>query len=155
MDINGAELGSMEKKRESIAITSLYAVGSFTDENGNPGSNLLRVAIYNITTGLFSALGDGFNGTASVVTLDKNNVPYVGGFFTLSGSTTIRGIAKWNGSAWVELGFGLTGTNFTINDISIGNDGRIYVAGVFTEVSGAPAQGVADGMDLRGLDWIW
>ena len=51
-------------------------------------------------------MGAGFN--AAVYGMGVvNGQMYVGGEFTMSGSVALRHIAQWNGSAWVDPGFGI------------------------------------------------
>jgi len=119
---------------------TLYAGGDFTDENGNPGSSLTRVASYNILTTVWSSLGDGFNNRVNEVVLSPANVLYAGGDFTLSGSAQLFYIGQFNGAVWIPLGVGL---NSTVHSIDISKNGDLVAVGEFTQAGSVPAEKIA------------
>jgi hypothetical protein len=53
-------------------------------------------------------LGSGLNSNANAITVWGTNV-YFAGPFTNAGGNTARGIARWNGSTWSEVGGGIVG----------------------------------------------
>lgn len=60
--------------------------------------------------------------------VDSEGRLYVAGKFSMAGGMPVNNVARWDGTAWSALG---TGVGSTINSISIGPDGDIYVAGGF------------------------
>lgn len=136
----------------SIAIspdgTLLYAGGAFTDENGNPGSGLTRVASYNIQTGLWDNMGNGFSSTVREITISPTGQIYAAGEFTLSGTETINYIGQWNGAAWVPLGAGMNGT---VNSMDVAPNGDLVAVGAFTQAGGVNVKKIAL---WNGSTWV-
>lgn len=117
-----------------------YMGGTFTSENGGPASTLLRVAKYDVATNTFSAMGSGFNATVTGIAISPNSgVVYAAGNFTLSGSTTMSYVSRWNGSAWVAMG---TGMNASVAEIEARDD-TVMAVGLFTTAGGVNVPGVA------------
>jgi hypothetical protein len=107
---------------------TLYVAGDFTNVNGMAANGLAK---WNGTS--WSSVG--FNGLATALAVDGNNL-YVGGAFTnpAAGGLTATNIAWWDGSAWHALGNGLgiySGNNFGVNVIALKN-GLVYAGGFFT-----------------------
>lgn len=126
----------------------LYVGGAFTDENGNPGSGLTRVANFNIPAGTWSAMSSGFNGTVLDVVVSPSGTVYAGGEFTASGAQTISYVAQWNGAIWIPMGIGMNGAVYSIS-VSQGSD--IVAAGLFTQAGGVDAHRVAL---WNGSNWV-
>lgn len=128
----------------SIAISPngdyMYVAGDFTDQNGNPGSNLNRVAYYDVATDRFSAVGEGFNDNVLEVIISPAGVLYACGDFTLSGSDTINRIGKFVGGAWRPLGSGM---NDTVNSFDVGINGDIVAVGHFSLADNVPVRNIA------------
>ena len=131
---------------------TLYVAGDFSNESSGTGG-LYFVASYNTTTGLFSAMGNGFNTTAHVVRLAKSGLVYAGGQFITSQdtATTLTRVAQWNGSAWVALG---SGVNERVRGIEIFENGEVLLTGWFTTAGGNPAKNMAlwNGSTFFNLD---
>jgi hypothetical protein len=132
------QYGGLNGSVLAIAVSQdgsrLYAGGDFTDENGNPGSGLTRVAQYNTSTGLFAAMGSGFGNTVRVIRISPTSgVVYVGGTFITSGSTSILAVAQWNGTAWVAMGAGFRqqGSTGFVQDMAFFSDGTLLAVGGF------------------------
>lgn len=64
---------------------------------------------------------------------------YAGGFFTIIGSDTIKGIAKWDGISWTGLG---TGINGGVYALCVYN-GILYAGGSFDTAGGVPVRYIA------------
>jgi len=73
---------------------------------------------------------------------------YVGGSFTMAGSVSARGIARWDGVAWNALGGGVT--RGTVQAIAVMGS-TVFVAGSFDSVDGGRlgASGVAAWVNFR------
>lgn len=72
---------------------------------------------------------------------------YVGGSFTLAGSSPASNLAKWDGSAWFA---DFAGTDGQINALTVGSDGDLYVGGSFASAGGNPAANIAK---WNGASW--
>ncbi len=72
--------------------------------------------------------------------LQKGSDLYVGGKFSKAGTVPARGLAKWNGSAWSEVG---GGTNDWVRDMAADQQGNLYVVGHFDSVGTLGARGIA------------
>jgi hypothetical protein len=79
----------------------------------------------------------------------NNNDLYVGGYSTLAGTTSVKGIAKWDGTNWTALGSGLTGGSAVALSIASFN-GMACVVGVFTNAGGVSATDIAT---WNGSSW--
>jgi hypothetical protein len=107
---------------------TLYLAGLFTNVNGVAVTNLAK---WDGTS--WSSIG--FNGMATVLAVDGNNL-YVGGAFTnaAAGGLTVTNVGYWDGNAWHALGNGLgiySGTSFGVNAIAL-KSGLVYAGGLFT-----------------------
>src|SRR5207248_8290938 len=100
----------------------------------------------------WNSLGSGVNGVEAdvyAVGFLGTNL-YVGGDFTMAGSTSANGIARWNGTTWNALGSGVGGAQvssvYTL--AMLGTD--VYVAGLFTTAGG---MGTGDTAKWNGSTW--
>lgn len=124
--------------------TYIYFGGTFQNwDNIAAADYIVRM---NKSTGAFSALGSGLNGTVNDIKIDASGLLYAVGSFTNAGGIAAADyIATWNGTAWAAIGTPGTGaTVTTINAIDIDNAGNVYVAGEFLNLAGiAAADGIA------------
>lgn len=104
---------------------ALYAGGQFT-ANGD-ATSMLRIAKLNTTTNKWEAVGAGFQNQVKCFFSDGADL-YIGGNFTSSGATPIAKIAKWNGSAFSQVG---GDPSATVNAIAKYNN-EIYIGCSFT-----------------------
>ncbi|MBF9224278.1 T9SS type A sorting domain-containing protein [Hymenobacter ruricola] len=142
----------------------VYAGGTFTQAGGVAANNVAR---WNGTA--WSAVGasatyNGVNGEVNAVAVAGNGDLYVGGSFsfagfspaTMSATTSVSNVAKWNGMAWSALGAtGAEGVFGTVNALAVAGNGNLYVGGIFG-ISGRAnsAQSVAywDGTTWHDMD---
>jgi hypothetical protein len=70
---------------------------------------------------------------------------YVGGGFTTAGGVPASNIARWDGSAWSNLGEGLDQgcTALVVHDAGLGAGPALYAGGYFTTAGGVLANGLA------------
>jgi len=119
---------------------SLVVGGSFSFAGSVPARN---VAIWDGSS--WAPLGQGLDAPPSVLALGVSALAvhqgelYAGGSFSRSGGRTLRGIARWSGTAWEPLGTGVNGEVLTL--LSYGD--RLIVGGSFTQAGGNPAPFIA------------
>jgi hypothetical protein len=68
---------------------------------------------------------------------------YVAGGVTSAGGTTTHNIARWNGSAWSDVGGGTNGYVFGLSVYDDGSGSALYAGGTFSMIGGHPASLVA------------
>ena len=118
----------------------------------------------------WSALGSGVSGESGSVralcVFDDGNgaALYAGGKFTVAGSVTVNGIAKWDGSTWSAVGGGMgpdpSGTRL-VRGLVVHDDGTglaLYATGQFASAGSVPALRIArwDGESWSALgEGIW
>ena len=75
----------------------------------------------------------GINGIVYAIAVSADGDVYVGGNFTLAGTTRVNNIARWDGEKWHDVGGGVTegtaGLTTVRSIICVGND--VYVGGDF------------------------
>lgn len=110
--------------------TYIYFGGNFSNfDNIAAADNIVRM---NKTTQVYSALASGLNGPVTDLAIAPNGDLYAVGFFTSAGDEDY--IARWDGAAWNAVGTPTAGTAAITNvqTVAIGNDGSVYVGGIFT-----------------------
>ena len=85
-------------------------------------------------------LGTGLNSNANAIAVMGTSV-YFGGTFTTAGGATARGIARWDGSSWSEVGGGIVGSG-SISALAVMGT-NLYAGGSFTNIGGVPANRIA------------
>lgn len=129
----------------------LYAGGRFDRGSGNVCN---AVARWNGTT--WQPVGDGFPMPTEVrdfEVFDDGGGPrlYVAGNFTVSGVTTVRRFARWNGTAWEEVGGGLSDSGTELATSVNGGRRSLVIGGSFLGV----ANGGTGGGTVGGLaEWL-
>lgn len=68
---------------------------------------------------------------------------YAGGAFTVLGTQSLNHVARWNGTAWSEVGAGLDGTVRALFVFDDGGGPALYAGGDFLTSNGAPTAHVA------------
>jgi trimeric autotransporter adhesin len=121
---------------------AIYAGGGFQAAGGR-----LAFGVARWDGESWSAAGAGFrDGTVySLAVFDDGSgtALYAGGSFETSGGQTVRGIAKWNGSSWTEVGGGIVGgaSKPAVRALCVFDDGSgpaLYAGGTFGGVGGVP-----------------
>ena len=104
----------------------LYVGGAITKIGSVTVGN---AAQYNINTGVWSALGSGFNDTVYAIDTDGTNVYFGGSFSTADGVTCSDSVARWSETTETFTAIA-TGTNpiYPIKSIKY-NGGRVYIGG--------------------------
>jgi uncharacterized delta-60 repeat protein len=123
----------------SLVIQSddkIIAGGGFTSFNGSTTTQIIRLNT-NGTKDLSFDAGTGFNisiySTVNSVKLQNDGKIVAGGNFTSYNGTTINHILRINPNGSLDISFDPgTGLDAYVNAISIQDDGKIIVGGVFT-----------------------
>lgn len=123
----------------SIAIQNdgkIIIAGSFTNYNNSAFNRIARLNT-NGTYDLSFTTGSGFNGTINSTSIQSDGKVIVCGEFTNYNGTPINRIARLdiNGSLDPTFNVG-TGVNNSIYSSSIQSDGKIIIAGNFTDYNG-------------------
>lgn len=120
----------------------VYAAGSFLDSGGTITNRIARW-----DGSRWNALGQGFNNLANAVARLNNGDIVVGGTFTMIGASAPQSpagrIARWNGTAWDNMGGGTITNGSLINDLVVRPNGDLVAVGTFSAISGVAASGVA------------
>lgn len=133
----------------SVHDGDLIAGGSFSSAGGVAAQNVAR---WNGQA--WSALGEGLHyydfGYGSVGALVSHGDELIaGGEFLLSGSRSVRAVARWNGASWDSMGSGLAGY---VRSLVVSTD-DVYAGGSFTSSGSTPLSHVArwDGAEWRDV----
>ncbi len=145
---------------------NLYAAGPFVAGNGAA----YNIARWDGST--WSALGTGIQGNfdppdtvavdgsgtaggpmipsppgpheVQVLAVDAGGNLYAGGYFFSAGGVPVSGLARWDGTAWSDVGGGVGGPwGFSVSALAFDANGNLYVGGYFTSAGGAPISGLA------------
>ncbi|OFX76837.1 MAG: hypothetical protein A2X12_11740 [Bacteroidetes bacterium GWE2_29_8] len=118
---------------------TLYAGGGFT-LSGNGVDSLKYIAKFNGTTWepIIYNGKNGVNARVNSIVGGNGNV-YAAGIFTEAGGVVANNVAKWNGTAWSNLGDGTSGE---IKGMDYYN-GNLYVTGFFSNAGGVMVKNVA------------
>ena len=124
-----------------VVGTNIYIGGNFTTAT-NPNGTIVtvnRICKYDTVTGLYSALGLGFENVCNTICAVGTTNLYIGGNFTTATQTngtvlTVNRICKYDitGATYYALGLGLSGT---CNTICISGTTTLYIGGAFTSVT--------------------
>jgi trimeric autotransporter adhesin len=85
-----------------------------------------NIAVWNRTTGRWSALGSGVSGPVGELLVVENTL-YAGGSFERAGGQIVNNIARWNGSQWAGLAGGTSGSVYSFTQ----HNNQLYVTGFF------------------------
>lgn len=116
--------------------TNVYVGGRFTTAGGAPANNIARWdGVQWHPLGQDSSNGVLASATAVMAMVKQDSALYVGGFFTNAGGQAIRGLAKFDGTNWAQLGTGLRGWEITtpapqVRALALQN-GALWVGGIF------------------------
>jgi hypothetical protein len=129
--------------------TEMYFGGDFTDEWGDPGSNLTRVCSYNVATEVFTSMGDGLGNTVLALKMSPSGVLYAAGEFVVSGLRTVKYIAMWDGTSWMPLG--VSYLDDWAATIEFDSKGTLIVGGNFQNIGELNVRGFAY---WNGSNWL-
>jgi len=130
------DVGGTERMRDMAFDSSgnLYVVGLFADVAGV--ANTGYIAKWNGTAwaavGGVPAVGAGY--PSNIVIDSQDNIIISGSFTNFAGVAAADYLARWNGTAWADLGSGTQSGNVVALAIT-GND-TLYLGGSFTDQGG-------------------
>lgn len=113
----------------------LFVGGTFTTAGGRPANN---VAVWDINTGQWSALGAGVEGNVNALAKGPDGL-YVGGSFSSAGGVASNSVARWDGAQWYSLAGGVNGF---VNAIAV-LDSSVFVGGGFDKAGDTVVNNVA------------
>ncbi|MFN9064437.1 MAG: immunoglobulin domain-containing protein, partial [bacterium] len=130
----------------------VIAGGSFTTAGGVSAN---RIARYNPSTGVWSALGSGTNNTVFSVAVLPGGDVIAGGSFTTAGGVSANRIARYDPSTgvWSALGSGISAQ---VNALAVLPGGDVIAGGLFTTAGGVSANNIArsfPGAPSPGILW--
>jgi uncharacterized delta-60 repeat protein len=120
----------------------VLVAGAFTSFDGQTRRRIARVTADGVVDALFFS-ENGADGTVRALAVQADGKILIGGDFAQYGISARRGIArlKEDGTLDTEFNPG-TGVNGNVNAISVLPDGKILVAGAFTDYNGTLRQGL-------------
>ena len=137
---------------KAIALDSsgnVYIGGAFTSVGTGAGVVAVNnIAMWNVSTLSWSAVGDGVDGPVNALVSDNGMDMYVGGSFTNANaygiytSVTVNNVAYWNGVTWSYLGIPSDiGLNGPVNVLAYNYySGNLYVGGSFSSTYSGTTQ---------------
>ncbi len=146
----------------SIYDGKLILGGAFSSICGNTACNSGNVTTNYVARwdgSTFSTFGFGMNANPNSFEI-YNGTLYTGGNFTAicgntacnSGNTNTNFIAKWNGSSWTAVSYGLYNPFGRVDTLGVYN-GKLYVSGTFTGIcNDAACSSVTSANDLAAWD---
>lgn len=138
----------------AVVNKTLYAGGDF---DGAGTLTVKRIAQYDLGAETWSPVATGLEdgATVSALATSPDGALLVAGDFDYAGSVAANRIVKWTGDEWQALGLGVQWSSIPgrIAAAAVAADGRVYVAGYFTNIGGKPLTNVAvwDGKQWSAL----
>jgi hypothetical protein len=142
----------------TIYNNKLIVGGSFKSAGGNITDNIAvwdgsnwSVLLNGVQSGTLQNAGcSSQNGVYALTSFQGNLI--VGGLFGSANTTTLCGLAKWNGNAWSSIVNKLVSNNFgpgIIKALTVYNN-KLIAAGAFDTINGVPARNIAQ---WDGVTW--
>lgn len=128
----------------------ILAGGRFTIFNGLPAGRIVRLLSNGSLDPEFDA-GLGADDHIRALALDSGGRIYIGGDFESFNGTNRSGVARLSANGSLDLGFDQGDPDSdTINTLSVGPDGKVWIGGSFQEAGGQPRALLAR-LDENGL----
>ncbi|MCC5787989.1 MAG: hypothetical protein JJU33_14955 [Phycisphaerales bacterium] len=129
----------------TVSGSSLYVGGNFREYIYHAPGNC--IAQWNGSS--WSALGQGLTNHHSVedtwayALAGWGHSVFAGGRFTRAGGSPANNIAQWNGSSWLPLESGVTGSVYALRVFNDGTGLALYAGGGFTQAGGRSVNRIA------------
>lgn len=137
---------NMPVRALALRGTKLWVGGYFTKTLASPEVPASSIAVWDISTSTWSALGSGIpNANLGVQALAVSDTTvYAGGQFTTAGGVPVSNIAQWDiaTSTWSALGAGTTPGGYRVYALALSGT-TLYAGGEFVTAGGAPANRIA------------
>ena len=119
--------------------------GRFSSINGATRNHIARLNSDGSLDTSFLAAGSGINGDIFSLALQSDGKTVIGGFFTSVNGTARNGIARLNSDGTTDTSFlaAGSGVNNSVFAVAVQSDGRVVIAGLFTNVNGTERNGAA------------
>ncbi|HKR05478.1 MAG TPA: T9SS type A sorting domain-containing protein [Bacteroidia bacterium] len=131
-----------------ISTVNCFAVHNGELYAGGQGSGLVKVCVAKWTGTNWIGLDTEAGNTDVYALASYNGDLYAGGAFTNFNGTGAAGVAKWNGSAWSDIGSGFTAFNVA-RAFAVFNN-KLYIGGGFTTAGGIAANNI---VSWDGASW--
>ena len=119
----------------AVSGSNVYVGGNFTGAAASTGyTNIARYDYTMPALPTWRSVGGGLNDVVLTMAANGTNV-YVGGYFTMAGTNSTKGLARWDGASWSVLGSGLSSGPEHLEP----GDGQIYAGGGFSTAGGKPS----------------
>ncbi len=118
----------------------LYVGGKFTMA-GNV--NAARVAKWNVINSSWSSIGTGLNNTVSALAIMNGEIYAGGSFNNPVGFNALNRVSKWDGTNWITLGNGVSGSGTVYSSAIAFNGTDMFVGGLFTTAGTVSANHIA------------
>lgn len=136
----------------ALAVTPngrIYAGGSFSSVAGVTAAKIA----YLDPGGTWTAMGSGANDTVYSLVIDRpTGLLYVGGKFTTLNGITCNRVGYYNGTSFVPLGSGLSGSSKVCYVVAPMPDGTLWAGGDFTGADDLTVAGLAL---WNGTRWVY
>lgn len=134
----------------------LIVAGDFSSAGGNFANNIaawdgtswftLGTGVVGATASIMMLCAEGSNSGLVTSMVVFNNELYVGGIFNNAGGIPVKNIAKWNGTAWSDVGGGVRPPQYSpygvVNSLVVYNN-ELYVGGNFDTAGVIRASNIA------------
>lgn len=124
---------------------ALYAAGEFFEAGGMDAEKIARWTPAGGWQPVGGGLDAGGGSALSLAVFDDGSgeALYVGGRIDAAGGVPVRNIARWDGSAWSDVGGGVDGAIWAMAVYDDGAGPALYAAGRFNAAGGQPARNIA------------
>jgi trimeric autotransporter adhesin len=140
----------------------IFAMAADSDGNLFAGGQFANIAEFNAFPGTRNLVqgdgqrwwqvGGGVNGRVNALAFHGNDL-YVGGSFTVAGTTSMQSLARWDGNDWTRVGSDVNGEILAL----AWEGSNLYVGGRFSEVGALAVSAIArwDGTQWRDMGGVF
>jgi uncharacterized delta-60 repeat protein len=116
--------------------------GNFTQYNGTARNRIVRLNTDGSLDTTFS-IGSGFNNQVWNIVIQPDGKILCGGDFTQYSGSSISGVVRLTSTGAIDTTFAnLSPINSTVFQTTLQSDGKIYIGGIFSSVSGVTCGGI-------------
>lgn len=146
--------GGINQRVHALALDTSGALlvgGEFNTAGTTVVNYLARFAFPNVWKPLDITPNTSVDGSVYATAIAPNGDLYIGGNFTIAGTTTANAIARWDGQQWHALGSGIQGTVYAL---AVDKKGLVYAGGNFGTAGETMANAIArwDGTQWHSLN---